>query len=197
MASGIDTPTNTSSTRSNPANEHPPPHRPSSGIGDAAAQTGVDQTAQRRRVSLPPSGTSPGDRRGEGLLFPPSSGLAPSRQRERVPRAPTAIFQTARRGGGVRSGVGPEVSSDATGNFNTGDKNKRQRRWTKRRWTHTKAVLNKVSVAASKFHPPPTFAISVFINIEFCTFNTSESVDAESRHGGGGGGVLSAGDGSS
>lgn len=53
--------------RSNWVNNTPPPPTP---LGEGNVQTGVDQTAQQRRVSLPPSGMSPGDRRDQGLLFP-------------------------------------------------------------------------------------------------------------------------------
>lgn len=85
----------TGNTRYNSSHRHPPRPRPHQ--SEARAVTLVfrlewSRQAQQRGVSLPQSGTSPGDRREEGL--PPSAATAASAGHRRWAQA--EICQTAR-----------------------------------------------------------------------------------------------------
>ncbi len=163
---------------------------------DTSVQTWAEQTAQQSRVSLPQSGTSPGDRREEEATpLPancsvsrtrlPSSGSNLSDEHCGRPRAPR--WGERRRSSHFGSGFCQTVAAyqenseikPQAGIFaqrKTSDsiaRNKMIKDFTNQ--THSqKCVLYKVSFAAStkRSFIPPKFHFSRFINIYLYTYNT-------------------------
>lgn len=167
---------------------------------NTSVQTWVEQTAQQSRVSLPLSGTSPGDRREEGAPFlrascsvsrtcSPSSGSNLSDERCESDPSAAPRWEKGGRGGSsyFGSGFGQTIaayqetvkSNIRQGSLHEGKLQPQQRenkiiKDLTNQTRSQKCILYKVSVAASAkcSSIPPKFHFSMTINIYLYTYNT-------------------------